>query len=162
MSSKVFIAHVALSWGEKRDYLIANDVEPGLQHRLDTYGDSWNEVMENALMNVPVAPYLPSNSVQPPIATAKVFNVEAREFGPTEKKLQRTRSQFIMAAMWQHQDARTTANFLHHDYNQASQDEIFADVDYWVNGTKHPATWSKTQQLIQEQQQRLNDELTTK
>lgn len=63
MSEKVFVAHVTLSWGEKRDYLIANDVEPGLQHRLDTYGDSWNEVMQNALMNVPVAPYLPSNLV---------------------------------------------------------------------------------------------------
>ena len=100
MSEKVFVAHVTLSWGEKRDYLIANDVEPGLQHRLDTYGDSWNEVMQNALMNVPVAPYLPSNSVQPPIATAKVSDVEARDFGPTEEKLQRTRSQFIMAAMW--------------------------------------------------------------
>lgn len=28
MSEKVFVAHVTLSWGEKRDYLIANDVEP--------------------------------------------------------------------------------------------------------------------------------------
>jgi hypothetical protein len=45
MSEKVFVAHVTLSWGEKRDYLIANDVEPGLQHRLDTYDNSWNEVM---------------------------------------------------------------------------------------------------------------------
>ena len=115
MSEKVFVAHVTLSWGEKRDYLIANDVEPGLQHRLDTYGDSWNEVMQNALMNVPVAPYLPSNSVQPPIATAKVSNVEARDLGPAEEKLQRTRSQFIMAAMWEKQSAETTANFLHHD-----------------------------------------------
>ena len=46
MSEKVFVAHVTLSWGEKRDYLIANDVEPGLQHRLDTYGNSWTEVMQ--------------------------------------------------------------------------------------------------------------------
>ena len=111
MSEKVFVAHVTLSWGEKRDYLIANDVEPGLQHRLDTYGDSWNEVMQNALMNVPVAPYLPSNSVQPPIATAKVSDVEARDFGPTEEKLQRTRSQFIMAAMWKNSLLRPLPTF---------------------------------------------------
>lgn len=158
MSEKVFVAHVTLSWGEKRDYLIANDVEPGLQHRLDTYGNSWNEVMQNALMNVPVAPYLPSNSVQPPIATVKVSDVEARDFGPTEEKLQRTRSQFIMAAMWEKQSAETTANFLHHDYDQASQAEIFADVDYWVNGTKHPDVWAHTQQLIADQEKRLSEE----
>lgn len=159
MSEKVFVAHVTLSWGEKRDYLIANDVEPGLQHRLDTYGDSWNEVMQDALMNVPVAPYLPSNSVQPPIATAKVSSVEACDPGSETEKLQRTRSQFIMAAMWQKQSAATTANFLHHDYDQASQAEIFADVDYWVNHKKHPEVWEQTKRLIAEQEKRFAEEI---
>ena len=158
MSEKVFVAHVTLSWGEKRDYLIANDVEPGLQHRLDTYGNSWNEVMQNALMNVPVAPYLPSNSVQPPNCYGQGQQCRSAWSWTAEEKLQRTRSQFIMAAMWEKQSAETTANFLHHDYDQASQAEIFADVDYWVNGTKHPDVWAHTKQLIRDQEKRLSEE----
>ena len=31
----VFVAHVKLSWGQEADYLIANDVEPGLASRRD-------------------------------------------------------------------------------------------------------------------------------
>jgi uncharacterized protein YdaT len=64
-----------------------------------------------------------------------------------------------MAAMWEKQSAETTANFLHHDYDQASQAEIFADVDYWVNGTKHPDVWAHTKQLIADQQKRLSEEI---
>ena len=133
MSEKVFVAYVTLSWGEKRDYLIANDVEPGLQHRLDTYGNSWNEVMQNALMNVPVAPYLPSNSVQPPIATAKVSDVEARDFGPTEEKLQRTRSQFIMAAMWEKHAARITGE---HSMTEPSSILLTTAASLWSSSAE--------------------------
>ena len=32
-----FLVHTRLSWGKTCDYLIANDVEPGLMHR---YGDT--------------------------------------------------------------------------------------------------------------------------
>ena len=43
----VFKVHVMLSWGEQRDYLVANDVEPGLEHRLATR-ENWQEVMREA------------------------------------------------------------------------------------------------------------------
>lgn len=72
----VFKVHVMLSWGEQRDYLVANDVEPGLENRLATR-ENWQEVMRGALINVPVAPYLPSGEPLPPMATAKVIDVEA-------------------------------------------------------------------------------------
>lgn len=48
-----FKLHVVLSWGEERNYLLANDVEPGLEHRYQTR-ENWQEVMKGALINVPV------------------------------------------------------------------------------------------------------------
>lgn len=134
--STTFLLHVQLSWGEKRDYLIADDVEPGLQHRYETR-ENWQEVIINALINVPVAPYLPSNTVVPPISTAKVLGVEAVELADVNKDVQRTRSQFIMAVVWQKQSAAANYNFLHHDYDQWTQRQIKADVDHWCNGNNH-------------------------
>ena len=43
--------------------MIANDVEPGLASRRDRGDNDWNAVMLNALINVPVAPYLKDNRV---------------------------------------------------------------------------------------------------
>lgn len=130
-----FKLHVILSWGEERDYLLANDVEPGLEHRYQTR-ENWQEVMRDALINVPVGPYLKSKCVIPPIATAKVLDVTAcDQIDPT---LQRTRSQFIMAAIWQKQTFEQDYNFMHHDYPSWSQKQIWADVDYWNTGQSHP------------------------
>lgn len=100
MMATVFVAHVKLSWGQEADYLIANDVEPGLASRRDRGDNDWNAVMLNALINVPVAPYLKDNRVTPPIATGLVTSLTAVEAGPATAKLLRTRSQFIMAEMW--------------------------------------------------------------
>lgn len=132
---KAFKLHIKLSWGEERDYLLANDVEPGLEHRYQTR-ENWQEVMRDALINVPVGPYIKDNRVIPPIATAKVIDVFACE--KVDPHLQRTRSQFIMAAVWQKQTDEQDYNFMHHDYSRWSQRQIKADVDYWNNGTKHP------------------------
>ncbi|MEN2245714.1 DUF7679 family protein [Limosilactobacillus fermentum] len=52
--------------------------------------------------------------------------------------LLRTRSQFIMAEMWQKQDVSVDATFLHHDHLQLSQYQIRTDVDYWLNHRRHP------------------------
>ncbi len=49
-----FLVHTQLSWGKTCDYLIANDVEPGLMHRYETRED-WQEVILDALINVPLA-----------------------------------------------------------------------------------------------------------
>ena len=154
----VFKVHVVLSWGEQRDYLVANDVEPGLEHRLATR-KNWQEVMRGALINVPVAPYLPSGEPLPPIATAKVIDITAVPAAATPKDLQRTRSQFIMAAVWQNQDAETNYNYLHHDYVPASQEQIKADIDYWCNGTDPTAVVAKTKFRIDAQKKKLKKEL---
>lgn len=150
--AEVFVVQVELSWGEGRHYLLANDVEPGLAHRYQTR-DNWQEVMLNALINVPVGPYLPDNSVQPPIATAKVTAVSAVA-ADSEKAvgLQRTRSQFIMAAIWQKQASTVNYNYLRHDYNEQSQQQIKADVDFWQNGHQHPAVVAQTKARIAEQE----------
>ena len=42
-----FLIHTQLSWGKTCDYLIANDVEPGLMHRYETRED-WQEVILDA------------------------------------------------------------------------------------------------------------------
>ena len=34
-----FLVHTRLSWGKTCNYLIANDVEPGLMHRYETRED---------------------------------------------------------------------------------------------------------------------------
>lgn len=47
-----FLVHTQLNWGKTCDYLIANDVEPGLMHRYETRED-WQEVILDALINVP-------------------------------------------------------------------------------------------------------------
>ncbi len=47
-----FKLHVVLSWGEERNYLLANDVEPGLEHRYQTR-ENWQEVMKGALIKRP-------------------------------------------------------------------------------------------------------------
>ena len=130
-----FKLHVVLSWGEERNYLLANDVEPGLEHRYQTR-ENWQEVMKGALINVPVGSYIKDNRVIPPIATAKVLGVTAVD--QVDPKLQRTRSQFIMAAIWESQSEVQDYNFMHHDYSRWSQRQIKADVDYWNNGTRHP------------------------
>lgn len=72
--------------------MIANDVEPGLASRRDRGDDDWNAVMLNALIIVPVAPYLKDNRVTPPIATGLVTCLTAVEAGPATAKLLRTRS----------------------------------------------------------------------
>lgn len=155
----VFKVHVVLSWGEQRDYLVANDVEPGLEHRLTTR-KNWQEVMRGALINVPVAPYLPSGDPLPPIATAKVVDVTAIDAAAMPKNLQRTRSQFIMAEVWQKQDAATNYNYLHHDYVPASQAQIKADVEYWCNGVTTTTVSVKTKARIVAQKKKLKKELT--
>lgn len=154
----VFIVQVQLSWGEKRQYLVANDIEPGLAHRLATR-KNWQEVMRDALINVPVGPYLPDNQVLPPIATGKVSDVEAVDSTATLKDLQRTRSQFIMASIWQKQSSVTNYNFLRHDYPAASQEQIKADVEYWVNGKQSPKVTAQTLVRIAQQKERLAKEL---
>ncbi|MGN1279439.1 MAG: hypothetical protein ACI4T4_02010 [Limosilactobacillus sp.] len=154
----VFIVHVMLSWGEQRDYLVANDVEPGLEHRLATR-ENWQEVMRGALINVPVAPYLPSGDPLPPMATAKVSDVEARPAEDMPQGLQRTRSQFIMKDIWQHQSSVANYNFLHHDYDAASQKQIQADIEYWCNGTATTAISAETQARILRQKEKLKKEL---
>lgn len=147
---ETFKVHVQLSWGPKRDYLVANDVEPGLQHRLETRVH-WQEVMENALINVPVGPYLPSKSVVPPISTAKVLSVTVAT--SADLQLQRTRSQFIMAAIWQKHDTEANYNFLHHDYQRWTQKQIWADVDYWCRKKHHPfITWITKQRIARQEQ----------
>ena len=130
-----FKLHVVLSWGEERNYLLANDVEPGLEHRYQTR-ENWQEVMKGALINVPVGPYIKDNRVIPPIATAKVLGVTAVD--QVDPKLQRTRSQFIMAAIWESQSEVQDYNFMHHDYSRWSPRQNKEDVDYWNNGTRHP------------------------
>lgn len=154
----VFVVHVRLSWGEERDYLVANDVEPGLAHRLATR-KHWQEVMNGALINVPVGPYLPSNQIQPPIATAKVISVKAIPVEKLQEKLQRTRSQFIMADIWQRQSEEANYNFLHHDYDQSSQAQIKADIDYWTTGKVNSQIIKQTLARITDQRQRLKKEL---
>ncbi len=154
----VFKVHVMLSWGEQRDYLVANDVEPGLEHRLATR-ENWQEVMREALINVPVAPYLPSGTPLPPMATAKVVDVEALPADETPRDLQRTRSQFIMKDIWQHQSSTANYNFLHHDYDAASQKQIQADINYWCNGTATTAISAETKARILTQEKKLKKEL---
>lgn len=153
---ETFKVHVQLSWGIEKDYLVANDVEPGLQHRLETR-EHWQAVMENALINVPVGPYLPSNSVTPPIATAKVLSVAVAK--PRELELPRTRSQFIMAEIWQQHDSATNFNFLHHDYSRWSRLQIKADVNYWCTQRRHPLITYLTKLRIVKQRQRLRSEI---
>lgn len=150
----VFVVHVKLSWGADKEYLVANDVEPGLDHRYKTR-ENWQEVMIDALINVPVAPYLPDNAVQPPMATAKVSGVEAFDADDEAVQgMQRTRSQFIMAAIWQKQTPEVNFNFLRHDYDEQSQAQIKADVDFWQNGRQHPEVTAVTKQKIAKQEQR--------
>ncbi|MDO4902866.1 MAG: hypothetical protein Q3959_01240 [Limosilactobacillus sp.] len=145
---------VNLSWGVQREYLIANDVEPGLDHRYKTR-DNWQDVIIDALINVPVGPYLPDNSVQPPIATGKVASVEAVDSDdPAVSGIQRTRSQFIMADIWRKQNADVNANFLRHDYDELSQKQIVADVDFWENGNRHPDVYDDTRRAIAAQEKR--------
>ncbi|WP_301876423.1 DUF7679 family protein [Limosilactobacillus oris] len=154
----VFTVQVKLSWGEERQYLLANDVEPGLAHRYATR-ENWQEVMIKALINVPVAPYLPDNNVQPPIATAEVVAVAAHDDKDEAiQGLQRTRSQFIMAAIWEKQSTTVNYNFLRHDYDQQSQEQIKADVDFWQNGRRHPAVTARTRELIQKQEERFREQ----
>ncbi|MRN06607.1 hypothetical protein EAI26_04250 [Lactobacillus sp. 0.1XD8-4] len=156
--STAFLVHVQLSWGEERDYLIANDVEAGLMHRYETRAD-WQEVVIDALINVPLAPYLPSKTVIPPIATAKIISVEAVNLAKVDEKIQRTRSQFIMAAVWKKQSATVNYNFLHHDYSKWSQRQIEADVDYWCNKNHHPLINLITRWRCAQQRRRLHYEL---
>jgi hypothetical protein len=110
--------------------------------------------MVDALINVPVAPYLPDNTVLPPMATAKVISVRAvDDTDPAVVDLQRTRSQFIMAAVWQKQDENADYNYLRHDYVPETQEQIKADVAYWKNGTQTPAVVAKTKARIAKQEQ---------
>lgn len=153
-----FKVHVILSWGEQRDYLVANDVEPGLEHRLATR-KNWQEVMRGALINVPVAPYLPSGKPMPPISTAKVVDVVAIPADDLSEGLQRTRSQFIMAAVWENQDSRTNYNYLRHDYDLASQRQIKADVEYWCDGVDTTAVVAITKARIAAQKKKFQKEL---
>ncbi|WP_076461030.1 DUF7679 family protein [Limosilactobacillus caccae] len=153
-----FLLHVQLSWGEERDYLIANDVEPGLMHRYQTR-DNWQEVIIDALINVPVAPYLPSKAVNPPIATAKVMSVKAIDLADAQPDVQRTRSQFIMAVVWQKQTSAANYNFLHHDYDKWTQRQIKADVDYWCEHKRHPLTTLVTKWRCAEQRRRFHREI---
>lgn len=154
----VFKVHVILSWGEQRDYLVANDIEPGLEHRLATRRN-WQEVMRGALINVPVAPYLPSGKPMPPISTAKVVDVVAISADDLSEGLQRTRSQFIMAAVWENQDSRTNYNYLRHDYDLASQRQIKADVKYWCDGVDTTAVVAITKARIAAQKKKFQKEL---
>lgn len=154
----VFKVHVILSWGEQRDYLVANDIEPGLEHRLATRRN-WQEVMRGALINVPVAPYLPSGKPMPPISTAKVVDVVAIPADDLSEGLQRTRSQFIMAAVWENQDSRTNYNYLRHDYDLASQRQIKADVEYWCDGVDTTAVVAITKARIAAQKKKFQKEL---
>lgn len=156
--ANVFIVQVQLSWGEKRRYLVANDIEPGLAHRLATR-KNWQEVMRDALINVPVGPYLPDDQFLPPMATGKVIDVEAVDSTAALLDLQRTRSQFIMASIWQKQSSITNYNFLRHDYPAASQEQIKADVEYWVDGKKNSEVTAKTLERITQQKERLAKEL---
>ena len=153
-----FKVHVILSWGEQRDYLVANDVEPGLEHRLATR-KNWQEVMRGALINVPVAPYLPSGKPMPQISTAKVVDVVAIPADDLSEGLQRTRSQFIMAAVWENQDSRTNYNYLRHDYDLASQRQIKADVKYWCDGVDTTAVVAITKARIAAQKKKFQKEL---
>ncbi|MBB1079964.1 hypothetical protein H5S09_08850 [Limosilactobacillus sp. STM2_1] len=153
----MFLIHSQLSWGEKQDYFLANDVEPGLMHRYQTRED-WQEVIIDALINVPVAPYLPSNSVIPPISTAKVIGVEAVDIQQANQNILRTRSQFIMAAVWKKQSSQANYNFLHHDYSKWTQRQIKADVDYWCNGHTHPFITLVTKLRRARQRYRLHQE----
>lgn len=158
MMATVFEVRVKLSWGKEGHYLVANDVEPGLAHRLATR-KNWQEVMINALINVPVAPYLPDKSVLPPMATGKVVAVEAVDDQDERiAGLQRTRSQFIMAAIWQKQSETADYNYLRHDYVPETQQQIKADVAYWKRGVATPAVVKQTQERIAEQQQRWQDQ----
>lgn len=152
-----FLVHTRLSWGKTCDYLIANDVEPGLMHRYETRED-WQEVILDALINVPLAPYLPSGQPIPPIGTAKVVGVEAVDPSQVKENVQRTRSQFIMATIWKKQSALKNYNFLHHDYDKWTQKQIWADVDYWCDSKKHPVIDLITKWRCARQHQRLRAE----
>lgn len=156
--STAFLVRVRLSWGTERHYLLANDVEPGLMHRYQTR-ENWQEVVMDALINVPLAPYLPSKNVIPPIGTAKIIGVEAVDLADVEGKVQRTRSQFIMAAIWKKQSALANYNFLHHDYSKWTQRQIWADVDYWCNSKHHFWINLITKWRCYRQRQRLQAEL---
>ncbi len=128
-----FLIHTRLSWGKTYDYLIANDVEPGLMHRYETRED-W------------------------PIGTAKVVGVEAVDPSQVKENVQRTRSQFIMATIWKKQSALKNYNFLHHDYDKWTQKQIWADVDYWCDSKKHPIINLITKWRCTRQHQRLRAE----
>ncbi|MBB1123952.1 hypothetical protein [Limosilactobacillus albertensis] len=156
--STAFLVRVQLSSGVEHHYLLANDVEPGLMHRYQTRED-WQEVIIDALINVPLAPYLPSKKITPPIGTAKVMGVEAVDLANVDNKVQRTRSQFIMAAIWKKQSALANYNFLHHDYDKWTQRQIQADVDYWCNSKHHLFVNLVTKWRCYRQRQRLQAEL---
>ncbi|MFD1124706.1 hypothetical protein ACFQ22_04920 [Lentilactobacillus raoultii] len=113
-----------------------------LQHALNGDPQGRNE-MQNALLVIPLAPYLPGRKPRksqpqarkksdPPFGIGRVIEIY-RLPANVAQRFQVTRSQFIGREYWTTRPFKICNTYLRHDYPWLSQKQIAADITYWQN-----------------------------
>lgn len=142
---RLFFVLVALPDQSRQWYRLPRDVQqPFLAYR-KTHPTDWKEIIEGALINVPVSRYLPNR--EPKITNGQVIAVKFCL--PSHVDSHRTtRSQFVQPRYVKKRvvNQGEMINYLKHDYQKANQQRIAEAVKNWVKQTnrskKKNINWS--------------------
>lgn len=125
----IVFCEVMMLNGRRRVYRFPND----LQSALLDYGSSedLNDLLSNALINVPTKEIFKSNSYKPILHVAKIDKV----FISRDCKVsRRTRGQFLTNYFWT--EKSVNVSFLLHDHSVCNKIRIFIDVLRWRSKRK--------------------------
>lgn len=120
----VVFCEVEMLNGRKRVYRFPND----LQSALLDYGtcEDLNDLLLEALINVPTKEIFRSHSYKPILHVAKIVKVFISE---DCKVSRRTRGQFLTNYFWT--ESSVNVSFLLHDHSVCNKVRIFTDVLRW-------------------------------
>ncbi|MBE3600748.1 DUF7679 family protein [Streptococcus agalactiae] len=128
MGKSYYYVEVETLQGELVTFQLPKDLQEAMRAYRHTNPLTWEDLLAEALINIPSAAYTKNNDYQPTIRLGKV----KRSFSLKKQQRRRSRGQFLTKDNWQQTDLkhfRDNIRFIQHDY--PFRNKVILWLDYW-------------------------------
>lgn len=130
MGKSYYYVEVETLAGETICLQLPNDLQGAMRAYRQAHPITWENLLADALINIPSATYSKENNYQPTIRLVRV----KRSFSSKKQQRRRTRGQFLTKENWQ-QDGltnfRDSLRFIQHDYPRKNKLILLLDYGRW-------------------------------
>lgn len=128
MGKSYYYVEVETLQGELLTFQLPKDLQEAMRAYRHANPLTWEELLAEALINIPSAAYTKDSGYQPIIRLGKV----KRSFSLKKQQCRRSRGQFLTKDNWQQAEVkhfRDTLRFIQHDY--PLRNKVVLWLDYW-------------------------------